>query len=57
MPGRINGIAYDSNFLNNCNFMFLVLVIEIVLAGIFLLISLLIPSSSLLSQIASRLIK
>ena len=27
VPSRVNGIEYDSNFLNNCNIMMLLLVV------------------------------
>ncbi len=58
VPSRINGINYDSSFINNCNLMMAVLVAEAILALSFYGLSLLIAAyASSLAQIAARLIK
>ena len=58
VPSRVNGIDYDSNFLNNCNVMMLLLVVEIILAAIFYLVALLVATASTtVAQIASRFLK
>jgi cysteine-rich repeat protein len=58
VPTRINGIDYDSSFLNNCNLMMAVLLAEILLAiAFFVLSNVIVTVSSTLSRLAIRFIK